>query len=130
MTGMADLKPLYLVHGDDDARIDAWRSRVRKRAEAERGPGGLELFDGRSNPADEVAASLAALTFDTGTRYLLVDDAGGWKAPDLGPLEAALAHHAPGPVLVLVVRATPLKQPLKLVTEAGGDVRKEAAPKP
>ena len=30
---MADLKPLYLVHGDDDARIDAWRSRVRKRAD-------------------------------------------------------------------------------------------------
>jgi hypothetical protein len=75
MNEVADLKPLYLVHGDDDARIDSWRTRVRRRAETERGPGGLELFDGRSDPADEVAASLAALTFDTGTRYLLVDDA-------------------------------------------------------
>jgi DNA polymerase-3 subunit delta len=130
MTEMADLKPLYLVHGDDDARIDAWRSRVRKRAETERGPGGLELFDGRSSPAEEVAASLAALTFDTGTRYLLVDDAGGWKAPQLEPLEAALAQPAPNTVLVLVVRGKPLKQLLKLVEKAGGDVREEAAPKP
>ena len=42
---MADLKPVYLVHGDDDAKIDAWRARVRGRAEQEHGPGGLESFD-------------------------------------------------------------------------------------
>jgi len=127
---MADLKSLYLVHGDDDARIDAWRSRVRKRAEAERGPGGLELFDGRSAPPEEVAAALAALTFDTGTRYLLVDDAGGWKAAQLEPLEAALADPMAGTVLVLIVRGKPLRQLIKLVEKAGGEVREEAAPKP
>ena len=43
---MAELKPAYLVSGDDDAKIDAWRARVRKRAEDENGPGGLEAFDG------------------------------------------------------------------------------------
>jgi len=129
MNEVADLKPLYLVHGDDDARIDSWRTRVRRRAETERGPGGLELFDGRSDPADEVAASLAALTFDTGTRYLLVDDAGGWKAAQLEPLEQALAQPTEGTVLVLIVRGKPLKQLLKLVEKAGGEVREEAAPK-
>ena len=46
---MADLKPAYMIHGDDDAKIDAWRARVRKRAEQERGPGGLETFDARSS---------------------------------------------------------------------------------
>src|SRR3954452_4198245 len=127
---MAELKSLYLVHGDDDARIDAWRTRVRKRAESERGPGALELFDGRSDPAEAVAASLAALTFDTGTRYLLVDDAGGWKAPQLEPLEAALAQPTEDTVLVLIVRGKPLKQLVKLVEKAGGEVREEAAPKP
>ena len=30
---MAELKPAYLVCGDDDAKIDAWRARVRHRAE-------------------------------------------------------------------------------------------------
>jgi DNA polymerase III subunit delta len=127
---VAELKPAYLVHGDDDARIDSWRLRLRRRAEAERGPGGLEGFDGRSCSPEEVAASLAALTFDTGTRYLLVDDAGPWKAADLGPLEAALQEPPPATVLVLIVRGKPLKQLVKLVEAAGGEIREEAAPKP
>jgi DNA polymerase III subunit delta len=127
---VAGLKPLYLVHGDDDARIDAWRSRLRRRAEEERGPGGLETFDGDAAPPEEVAAALASLTFETGTRYLLVDDAGGWKAAQLGPLETALADPPPDTVLVLLVRGKPLKQLVKLVEKAGGEVREEAAPKP
>jgi DNA polymerase-3 subunit delta len=127
---VAELKPLYLVHGDDDARIDAWRTRVRKRAESERGPGGLEQFDGRTDSTEEVVASLAALTFDTATRYLLVDDAGGWKAAQLDPLETALKQPSEGTVLVLIVRGKPVKQLLKLVEQAGGEVREEAAPKP
>ena len=53
---MADLKPVYLVCGDDDAKIDAWRARVRERAEDERGPGGLESFDARQSDPEEVAA--------------------------------------------------------------------------
>ena len=32
---MAELKPAYLIHGDDDAKIDAWRKRIRARAERE-----------------------------------------------------------------------------------------------
>jgi hypothetical protein len=30
---VADLKPVYLVCGDDDVKIDAWRARVKRRAE-------------------------------------------------------------------------------------------------
>jgi DNA polymerase-3 subunit delta len=127
---VAELKPVYLVHGDDDARIDAWRLRLRRRAEAERGPGALESFDGAVSSPDEVAASLLALTFDTGTRYLLVDDASTWKAAQLGPLEAALKEPPPDTVLVLIVRGKPLKQLVKLVETAGGEIREEAAPKP
>src|SRR5918999_5008926 len=127
---MAELKPVYLVHGDDDARIDAWRLRLRRRAEAERGPGGLETFEGSASSPGQVAASLSALTFDTGSRYLLVDDAGAWKAADLGPLEAALKEPDPQTVLVLIVRGKPLKQLVKLVEAAGGEIREEAAPKP
>jgi DNA polymerase-3 subunit delta len=127
---VAELKPLYLVHGDDDARIDAWRTRVRRRAEEERGPGGLESFDGRASAPEEVAAALASLTFDTGTRYLLVDGVDAWKAAQLEPLERALTDPAPGTVLVLLARGKPLKQLVKLVEQAGGEVREEEAPKP
>jgi DNA polymerase III subunit delta len=127
---VAELKPAYLVHGDDDTRIDAWRLRLRRRAEGERGPGGLETFDGGASSPAEVAASLSALTFDTGRRYLLVDDAGPWKAGELGPLEAVFEEPPADSVLVLIVRGKPLKQLVKLVQGAGGEVREEAAPKP
>ena len=127
---MSSLKPAYLVCGDDDAKIDAWRARVRRRAEEERGPGGLETFEAGSSEPDEVAMSLAALTFDPGTRYVLVDDAGAWKASQLGPLEAVLADMPPESVLVLIVRGKALKQLCKAVEKAGGEVREYAAPKP
>ena len=65
---MAELKPAYLVCGDDDAKIDAWRGRLRRRAEQDRGPGGLETFDGASSDPSEVAAGLSLLSFDPATR--------------------------------------------------------------
>lgn len=127
---MADLKPAYLVCGDDDAKIDAWRARVRRRAEDERGPGGLETFEAGSTEPAEVAAALAALTFDPGTRYLLVDDAGAWKAGALAPVEGALAGLPPDTVLVLIVRGKAPKQLRAAVEKAGGEVREYRAPKP
>jgi DNA polymerase-3 subunit delta len=127
---VADLKPVYLVCGDDDAKVDAWRARVRARAESERGPGGLEGFDARQTPPEQVVAALSELTFDTGTRYLLVDDAGAWKAGQLEPLERALSHPTPDTVLVLVVRGKALKGLTKIVEAAGGEMREYPAPKP
>lgn len=126
---MADLKPVYLIHGDDDAKIDGWRARLRARAESELGPGGLESFDPRTQPPGELAGALSALTFATGTRYLLADDAGAWKAAELAPLETALAAMPPDTVLVLIVRGKPLKALLKAAQAAGADVREHAAPK-
>jgi DNA polymerase-3 subunit delta len=127
---VADLKPAYLVSGDDDAKIDAWRARVRRRAEEERGPGGLEIFDAATSEPAEVAAALAALTFDPGIRYVLVDGAGAWKAAQLGPLEQTLADMPPDSVLVAIVRGKPLKQLCAAIERAGGEHREYAAPKP
>jgi DNA polymerase-3 subunit delta len=127
---VADLKPIYLITGDDDSKIDAWRSRVRKRAEAENGPGALESFDARTDEADAVVASLAALTFATGTRYLLVDDVGAWKAADAAPIVDAVGSMPPDTVLVLVVRGKPLKSVATAVEKAGGELRDHPAPKP
>lgn len=127
---MADLKPAYLVCGDDDAKIDAWRARVRRRAEEERGPGGLEVFDARTSEPAEIVAALSALTFDPGTRYVLVDDVGAWKAAELEPLESILAEMPPETVLVAIARGKALKQLSKAVEKAGGEVHEYAAPKP
>ena len=127
---MPALKSVYLITGDDDAKIDAWRARVRTRAETEGGAGALERFDARESSPDAVAAEAAALTLGGGPRYLLVDDAGAWKAGDLEPIEGAIADPAPERVLVLIVRGKPLARLRKAVEGAGGEVREHLAPKP
>src|SRR3954469_5424359 len=127
---MAALKPAYLVCGDDDPKIDAWRARVRKRAEDENGLGALETFDGKVDKPDAVAAALMTLQFPTGDRYLLVDGVEAWKAGELEPLEQALAGIPEGTVLVLVARGKPLARLVKAVEKAGGEQREYAAPKP
>jgi DNA polymerase III subunit delta len=127
---VAELKPVYLISGDDDAKIDVWRARVRKRADEERGPGGLEAFDAAASDPAEVAAALATLTFDPGTRYLLVDQVQAWKPAQLEPLTAALASLPPETVLVLIARGKAPKQLAGAVKKAGGEEREYAAPKP
>ena len=61
---------------------------ARRRADEERS-GRARAFDARQTDPEEVAAALGVLSFDTGTRYLLVDDVVAWKAGQLGPLEDA-----------------------------------------
>jgi DNA polymerase III subunit delta len=126
---VADLKPAYLVCGEDDAKIDSWRGRVRRRAEEENGPGGLESLDARASGPDEVAAALSTLTFGTGTRYVMVDGVEAWKAGELDPLERELAAPAPDTVLVLIARGKAPARLAKAVDEAGGERREYAAPK-
>jgi DNA polymerase III subunit delta len=129
---MPGLKPAYLISGDDDAKIDAWRARVRRRAEEENGPGGLETFDATSDPPEAVAIALTTLTFATGgDRYLLADNVEAWKAGDLDPLERELAAVPEGTVLVLIARGKPPAGRLaKAIEKAGGELREYAAPKP
>lgn len=127
---MADLKPAYLLHGDDDAKIDAWRGRLRRRAEDEAGPGALESLHGSSATPGEVAGAVMALTFATGTRYILADAVEGWKVGDLDPLEQALAAMPPDTVLLLIARGKVQQRLLKAVEKGGGEVREFGAPKP
>src|ERR671910_544024 len=55
---MVGLKPVYLVCGDDDPKIDAWRARVRRRAEDENGPGALEAFDGKLDQLEQALSGV------------------------------------------------------------------------
>jgi DNA polymerase-3 subunit delta len=126
---VAALKPVYLVCGDDDVKIDAWRSRVKGRAEEESGAGTLEQHDSAAMPPDALAADLAALTFATGTRYILIDGVETWKAAALDPLEKALADMPPETVLVMVARGKAQARLCKAVEAAKGEVREYAAPK-
>jgi len=127
---VSGLNPVYLISGEDDAKIDSWRARLRKRAEEEGGSGALETFDARETTPEELAAELATLTFNSGTRYLLADFVQAWKAGDLEPLERALADMSPDTVLVLIARGKVQARLSKAVQKADGEVRAYEAPKP
>lgn len=126
---MADLKPLYLVHGEDAAKVDKWRARVRKRAETEGGAGALELFEGRDGGPEAIAAALQTLSFSEGTRYLLADGVEGWKPAEVSAIERELAAIPPDTVLVLIGRANAPAPLVKAVEKAGGEVHSFAGRK-
>src|SRR5262249_27761012 len=43
---MTDLKPAYLVHGDDEVKLDSWRARLRARAAREGSDATFEVLAG------------------------------------------------------------------------------------
>lgn len=127
---MSELKPVYLVHGDDEAKVAAWRTRLRRRAEAEQGEGALDLYEAPGDQPEAVAAALAALTIMPGTRYLVADRVEQWRSgPGLEPLLEALSEPPPDTVLLLLARGKPNEKLIEAVRSAGGEVRSHELPK-
>jgi DNA polymerase III subunit delta len=83
-------RPAYLIHGDDHGRIGERRARLRAVAEAESGPGGVEVLEGEACAPDVVAAELSAMTFAMGRRFVIADGVERWKEADIEPVAAAL----------------------------------------
>jgi DNA polymerase-3 subunit delta len=133
---VSDLKPAYLVHGDDDAKLEAWRRRVRARAGAEGASASLEVLTGDASSPASVAQATGALTLSTGRRYLLADGVERWKEKDLASLTAALADLPPDTVVVMLGRGKVVKGKgpapealVKAVSACGGEVQVCEAPK-
>jgi DNA polymerase-3 subunit delta len=134
---MADLKPVYLLHGDDEVKLDAARARVRERAVEE--GASLDLMDGERDGGDAVAAALSAMTLAMGRRYVVVDRIEKWKDKDVVAVVGAVAVPAPETVVFLFGTArketgrkpwSPSPKLTKAVEQAGGKVTTLASPKP
>jgi DNA polymerase-3 subunit delta len=127
-------KPAYLIHGDDHGRIAERRARLRALAEAESGSQGVELFEGERSAPETVAASLNAMTFAIGRRFLIVDGVERWKEKELEPLEAALQAIPEDTTIAFFAREeNRTKAPARLhdaVRKAGGDIAPEHSVKP
>jgi DNA polymerase-3 subunit delta len=131
---MAAFKPAYLIHGDDHGRIAERRARLRELGEAESGAQGLELLEGEKAIPDTVAASLNAMTFAIGRRFIIVDGVERWKDKELEQLEAALkAIPADTTVAFFAREDGRVRAPARLhdaVRNAGGDISAEESVKP
>jgi DNA polymerase III subunit delta len=134
---MADLKPAYLVHGDDEVKLDSWRARLRARATAEGSSASLEVLTGDRLTPGAFADATEALTLSIGRRYVLADGVERWKEKDLDPVLAALKSLPPETVVLLVASGKvsrgkgPASEALaKAVGAIGGDILLCEAPRP
>ena len=133
---MAELKPAYLIHGDDHGAIAERRAGLRALAERPGdGDASVELLDGdRATPA-AVADALAAMTLAVGRRVIVVEGVERWRDADVQQrLAPALEQMPPDTTLALFAREEArAKAPAALhdaVKRAGGQVVAQMNVKP
>jgi DNA polymerase-3 subunit delta len=128
-----EMRPLYLIAGTDQAKIDATRARLRARAEREGGSAALEVFEpseGRGMPDHEaLLAAIPAMSLMESRRYLLADGVERWRERQLEPVLATLGELPPDLTLVLICREKPPAKLAKAVKAAAGEVHEFEAPK-
>jgi DNA polymerase-3 subunit delta len=127
---VAELKPAYLIWGDDEIRLDAWRRRLRVRVADEGSTAELEVLRDERVSGAVVAGEISALTLAVGRRYVLADGVERWKDRDVKDVAAALAAIPAGTVIVLIAGGKPPAGLAKAVEKAGGEVHACEAPRP
>ena len=127
------MRPLYLIAGNDTAKIDATRARLRARAEREAGSDSLEVFEpgeGRGMPDHEaLLAALPAMSLMDSRRYLLADGVERWRDRQIDPVVTAIGELPSDLTLVLISRAKAPAKLAKAVKAAKGEIHEFEAPK-
>lgn len=127
-----ELKPAYLVTGNDVPKVERALDRLRARFD----PGAIERLvaggrDGASGHDTVIACNSGTLL--AGDRLVLVTDVdgrpnewgkltGGWKQADIDAVVEYLAAPAPGTVLCLVAQQLKASSPLGKAVAKTGDV--------
>jgi DNA polymerase III subunit delta len=133
---MAELKPAYLIHGDDHGAIAERRAGLRALVEAsEDGSTALELLEGDASTPALAAAALAAMTLAMGHRVIIVEGAERWRPADVErELAPALKAMPPDTTVAFFAREDArAKAPdalAKAVRAAGGQIVAQMQLKP
>jgi DNA polymerase-3 subunit delta len=140
---MPELKPAYLIHGDDHGAFAERRARLRALAESRSGgAGSFELLEGEAASPAGAARALAAMTLPlageaTGAvgRVILVEGVERWREADVEKhLLPAMSQAPAGTTLALFAREdSRSKAPpavAKAVKQAGGQVDAQMTVKP
>ena len=133
---MPDLKPAYLIHGDDHGAVAERRAGLRTLVERQQGGGAsIELLEGEAATPAGVADALAAMTLAMGWRVLIVEGAERWREADITKhLAGALAEVPPETTLAIFAREEArAKVPAALhalVKRAGGQIVAQMTIKP
>jgi DNA polymerase III subunit delta len=129
---VAQLKPAYLIHGDDHGAIAERRARLRALGESD---GSVELLEGDAASPARVAHALAAMTLAPGRRVIIVEGVERWRPAEFErDLAPALKSMPPDTTVALFAREdVKAKAPDaigKAVRAAGGDIVTQSEVKP
>jgi DNA polymerase III subunit delta len=133
---MAELKPAYLIHGDDHGAVAERRAGLRALAEGQGGgSASVELLEGEAASPAGVAQALAAMTLAIGRRVIVVDGVERWRQADVEThLVPAMAQMPPATTLALFAReesrASAPAAVHSAVERAGGQVAAQMTVKP
>jgi DNA polymerase-3 subunit delta len=133
---MPELKPAYLIHGDDHGAVAERRAGLRALAEGgEGGASSVELLEGEGGTPAGVAQALAAMTLAIGRRVILVEGVERWRQDEVERhLAPAMSAMPPDTTLALFAREeVRAKTPAAVhdaVKRAGGQVVTQATVKP
>jgi len=131
-----DLKPAYLIHGDDHGAVAERRAGLRALAEKQDdGAVALEVLEGDLATPGGAAQALAAMTLSMGRRVIVAEGAERWREKDVAEqLAPALEALAPETTLAIFAREEArAKAPQALhdaVKKAGGQVVAQMTVKP
>jgi DNA polymerase-3 subunit delta len=132
---MPELKPAYLIHGDDHGAVAERRAGLRGLVERDQGAASIELLEGDAATPAGVADALAAMTLAMGWRVIIVEGAERWREADITKhLAGALAQMPPETTLAVFAREEArAKVPAALhtlVKRAGGQIVAQMTVKP
>jgi DNA polymerase III subunit delta len=131
-----ELKPAYLIHGDDHGAVAERRAGLRTLVEREEGgSASVELLEGDAATPAGVADALAAMTLAIGRRVIMVEGVERWRQADVEKqLAGAIKQMPPDTTLALFAREEArAKAPAALhdaVKRAGGQVVAQMTVKP
>ena len=80
---MPELRPAYLIHGDDHGGVAERRARLRALAETDEGAAGVELLEGDAATPAALAQALRAMTLTLGRRVIIVEGVERWREGDV-----------------------------------------------
>jgi DNA polymerase-3 subunit delta len=125
---MPELRPAYLIHGDDHGAVAERRAGLRALAEAqEGGSASVEVLEGDAAAPAAVAEALAAMTLAIGRRVIIVEGVERWREADVAKhVVPAMASMPPETTIALFAREEPRAKVAAAVHEAvksaGGQV--------
>jgi DNA polymerase III subunit delta len=132
---MAELKPAYLIHGDDHGAVAERRAGLKALAEQGGDAASVEVLEGEAGAPAGVALALSAMTLAIGRRVIVVDGVERWKQGEVEQhLAPAMARMPPDTTVALFAREeSRSKAPAAVhdaVKRAGGQVVTQGTVKP